>query len=79
MTRYGRGMSGSREPGGQSRGPRRPWLQVQILFLQPHDHKLSDQREALSHGQNPLPIYCALNTKEKGLTTFEFGGEQPWS
>lgn len=42
---------------------------------QPHDHKLSDQREALSHGQNPLPIYCALNTKGKNLTTFEFGGE----
>lgn len=44
-----------------------------LLHDQPHDHKLSDQREALSHGQNPLPIYCALNTKEKGLTTFEFG------
>ena len=46
---------------------------------QPHDHKLSDQREALSRGPNPLPIYCALNTKEKNLTTFEFGGEQPGS
>ncbi|XP_047622574.1 cytosolic phospholipase A2 beta isoform X2 [Phacochoerus africanus] len=45
-----------------------------LLHDQPHDHKLSDQREALSHGQNPLPIYCALNTKEHGLTTFEFGG-----
>lgn len=42
-------------------------------FLQPHEHKLSDQREALSRGQNPLPIYCALNSKEKGLSTFEFG------
>ncbi|KAK2103758.1 Cytosolic phospholipase A2 beta [Saguinus oedipus] len=41
--------------------------------VRPHDHKLSDQREALSHGQNPLPIYCALNTKGQSLTTFEFG------
>ncbi|KAM5337583.1 cytosolic phospholipase A2 beta isoform 2-T2 [Glossophaga mutica] len=44
-----------------------------LLHDEPHDHKLSDQREALSRGQNPLPIYCALNTKEKNLTTFEFG------
>ncbi|XP_016067822.1 PREDICTED: cytosolic phospholipase A2 beta isoform X2 [Miniopterus natalensis] len=43
-----------------------------LLHDEPHDHKLSDQREALSRGQNPLPIYCALNTKEKNLTTFEF-------
>ncbi|XP_045143996.1 cytosolic phospholipase A2 beta isoform X2 [Echinops telfairi] len=39
----------------------------------PDDHKLSEQREALRHGQNPLPIYCALNTKGHGLSTFEFG------
>ncbi|XP_058397308.1 cytosolic phospholipase A2 beta isoform X7 [Diceros bicornis minor] len=47
---------------------------VRLVFptSQPHDHKLSDQREALSHGQNPLPIYCAINTKERNLTTFEF-------
>nr|XP_025740009.1 cytosolic phospholipase A2 beta isoform X1 [Callorhinus ursinus] len=44
-----------------------------LLHDEPHDHTLSAQREALSHGQNPLPIYCALNTKEKNLTTFEFG------
>nr|XP_010987586.2 cytosolic phospholipase A2 beta isoform X3 [Camelus dromedarius] len=44
-----------------------------LLHGEPHDHKLSDQREALSRGQNPLPIYCALNTKERNLTTFEFG------
>ncbi|XP_058397303.1 cytosolic phospholipase A2 beta isoform X4 [Diceros bicornis minor] len=43
-----------------------------LLHDEPHDHKLSDQREALSHGQNPLPIYCAINTKERNLTTFEF-------
>ncbi|XP_070325165.1 cytosolic phospholipase A2 beta isoform X2 [Odocoileus virginianus] len=45
-----------------------------LLHDEPHDHKLSDQREALSRGQNPMPIYCALNTKEQNLTTFEFGG-----
>ncbi|PNJ00716.1 PLA2G4B isoform 4 [Pan troglodytes] len=44
-----------------------------LLHDEPHDHKLSDQREALSHGQNPLPIYCALNTKGQSLTTLEFG------
>ncbi|XP_047592796.1 cytosolic phospholipase A2 beta isoform X4 [Lutra lutra] len=44
-----------------------------LLHEEPCDRTLSDQREALSRGQNPLPIYCALNTKEKGLTTFEFG------
>uniref|UniRef100_A0A8C2MYV8 Phospholipase A2 n=1 Tax=Cricetulus griseus TaxID=10029 RepID=A0A8C2MYV8_CRIGR len=44
-----------------------------LLHDEPHEHKLSDQREALSQGQNPLPIYCALNSKERGLTTFEFG------
>ena len=60
---------------GGRRGPRRPWHYVLIPFPQPHDHKLSDQREALSRGQNPMPIYCALNTKEQNLTTFEFGGE----
>nr|XP_058149971.1 cytosolic phospholipase A2 beta isoform X3 [Dasypus novemcinctus] len=44
-----------------------------LLHDGPHDHKLSDQRAALSRGQNPLPIYCALNTKGQNLTTFEFG------
>ncbi|XP_006883046.1 PREDICTED: cytosolic phospholipase A2 beta [Elephantulus edwardii] len=38
----------------------------------PCNHKLSDQREALRHGQNPMPIYCALNTKSQSLSTFEF-------
>ncbi|XP_023613275.1 cytosolic phospholipase A2 beta isoform X6 [Myotis lucifugus] len=44
-----------------------------LLHDEPHDHKLSDQRAALGRGQNPLPIYCALNTKGRNLTTFEFG------
>ncbi|XP_077175208.1 cytosolic phospholipase A2 epsilon-like [Paroedura picta] len=28
-------------------------------------HKLTDQQQALTHGQNPLPIYLCLNVKEK--------------
>ncbi|XP_027725709.1 cytosolic phospholipase A2 beta isoform X2 [Vombatus ursinus] len=48
-------------------------LNEALLHDEPHDYKLSDQQEALEHGQNPLPIYCALNTKAKSLSTFEFG------
>ncbi|XP_043836494.1 cytosolic phospholipase A2 beta [Dromiciops gliroides] len=48
-------------------------LNEALLHDEPHDCKLSDQQKALEHGQNPLPIYCALNTKEKSLSTFEFG------
>ncbi|XP_009568343.2 cytosolic phospholipase A2 epsilon [Cuculus canorus] len=29
-----------------------------------NNHKLSDERQALDHGQNPLPIYMILNIKE---------------
>uniref|UniRef100_A0A8D0BVN6 PLA2c domain-containing protein n=1 Tax=Salvator merianae TaxID=96440 RepID=A0A8D0BVN6_SALMN len=28
-------------------------------------HKLTDHQQALTHGQNPLPIYLCLNVKEK--------------
>ncbi|XP_060118340.1 cytosolic phospholipase A2 epsilon-like [Heteronotia binoei] len=28
-------------------------------------HKLSDQQQALTHGQNPLPVYLCLSVKEK--------------
>lgn len=69
---------GEPQAAGGGRGPKyqeATALGSNLLLHQPHDHKLSDQREALSHGQNPLPIYCALNTKGKSLTTFEFGGE----
>ncbi|XP_032044806.1 cytosolic phospholipase A2 epsilon-like [Aythya fuligula] len=31
-------------------------------------HRLSDQRRAVSQGQNPLPIYLALNVKDKVAT-----------
>ncbi|NXU58317.1 PA24E phospholipase, partial [Turnix velox] len=38
-----------------------------FLFLvksQKNNHKLSQERQALNHGQNPLPIYMILNIKE---------------
>uniref|UniRef100_A0A8C8SXQ2 Phospholipase A2 n=1 Tax=Pelusios castaneus TaxID=367368 RepID=A0A8C8SXQ2_9SAUR len=35
------------------------------------DHKLSDQQQAVNWGQNPLPIYLALNVKDK-VTTQDF-------
>ncbi|NWS40717.1 PA24E phospholipase, partial [Probosciger aterrimus] len=31
-------------------------------------HRLSDQRQAVNQGQNPLPIYLALNVKDKVAT-----------
>ncbi|KFO05967.1 Cytosolic phospholipase A2 epsilon, partial [Balearica regulorum gibbericeps] len=31
-------------------------------------HRLSDQRRAVNQGQNPLPIYLALNVKDKVAT-----------
>ncbi|NXR95271.1 PA24B phospholipase, partial [Hypocryptadius cinnamomeus] len=39
--------------------------QCQLLqLLLKNNHKLSDEQEALSQGQNPLPIYMILNIKE---------------
>uniref|UniRef100_A0A8C3S0S7 Phospholipase A2 n=1 Tax=Chelydra serpentina TaxID=8475 RepID=A0A8C3S0S7_CHESE len=32
------------------------------------NHKLSDQREAVNEGQNPLPIYVAVNVRDKYST-----------
>ncbi|NXO01778.1 PA24E phospholipase, partial [Rhinopomastus cyanomelas] len=43
-----------------------PWFCF-FLFLvnsQKNNHTLSDERHALSQGQNPLPIYMVLNIKE---------------
>ncbi|XP_062973743.1 cytosolic phospholipase A2 epsilon-like [Elgaria multicarinata webbii] len=36
-----------------------------------NNHKLSDQRQAVNRGQNPLPIYLALNVKDN-VTTRDF-------
>lgn len=30
---------------------------------QKDEHRLSDQRQAVDNGQNPLPIYVAINLK----------------
>ncbi|NXK77279.1 PA24B phospholipase, partial [Amazona guildingii] len=35
-------------------------------------YKLTDQRKALEHGQNPLPFYSVLNVKEEKFSTFRF-------
>ncbi|NXN96474.1 PA24B phospholipase, partial [Rhinopomastus cyanomelas] len=42
------------------------------LFDQPRKYKLTDQRKALEHGQNPLPFYAVLNVKEEKFSTFKF-------
>ncbi|XP_062973749.1 cytosolic phospholipase A2 epsilon-like [Elgaria multicarinata webbii] len=38
---------------------------------EPDPHKLSDQRRAVNLGQNPLPIYLALNVRER-YSTLDF-------
>ncbi|KAH0620632.1 hypothetical protein JD844_021291, partial [Phrynosoma platyrhinos] len=38
----------------------------------PNDCKLSEQRQALTQGQNPFPIYTAINVKDKHVSTFDF-------
>uniref|UniRef100_A0A8B9MQ93 Phospholipase A2 n=1 Tax=Accipiter nisus TaxID=211598 RepID=A0A8B9MQ93_9AVES len=50
------------------------WSLVQEMFLheRPRKYKLTDQRKALEHGQNPLPFYAVLNVKEEKFSTFEF-------
>uniref|UniRef100_A0A670HVF7 Phospholipase A2 n=1 Tax=Podarcis muralis TaxID=64176 RepID=A0A670HVF7_PODMU len=49
------------------------WALVQEAFLHDkfNDSKLSEQRQALDQGQNPLPIYTAVNVKDK-VSTFDF-------
>lgn len=50
------------------------WSLVQEMFLheRPRKYKLTDQRKALEHGQNPLPFYAVLNVKEEKYSTFKF-------
>ncbi|XP_062431868.1 cytosolic phospholipase A2 beta-like [Rhea pennata] len=50
------------------------WSLVQEMFLhdEPRKCKLTDQRKALEHGQNPLPFYMVLNVKEEKFSTFKF-------
>ncbi|XP_060117888.1 cytosolic phospholipase A2 epsilon-like [Heteronotia binoei] len=42
-----------------------------MLNNKPNPYKLSNQRQAVNRGQNPLPIYVALNVKEK-YSTLDF-------
>ncbi|XP_053239713.1 cytosolic phospholipase A2 epsilon-like [Podarcis raffonei] len=47
-------------------------LIIESMFNdEPNHHKLSDQRQAVNLGQNPLPIYLALNVKER-YSTLDF-------
>ncbi|XP_075783316.1 cytosolic phospholipase A2 epsilon isoform X2 [Pelodiscus sinensis] len=49
-------------------------LIIEAMFHDGEDHhKLTDQQQALSHGQNPLPIYLALNVKDK-MSNRDFRG-----
>ncbi|XP_054825912.1 cytosolic phospholipase A2 delta [Eublepharis macularius] len=43
-----------------------------ILHDKVDDFKLSDQQQAVNEGQNPLPIYLALNVKENHISAFDF-------
>lgn len=57
--------------------PRRSLGFALSLFLvnsQKNNHKLSDERQALNQGQNPLPIYMILNIKED-YSLSEFKGD----
>lgn len=49
-------------------------LSLFLVNLQKNNHKLSDERQALSQGQNPLPIYMILNIKED-YSLSEFKGD----
>uniref|UniRef100_A0A7M4FQY0 Phospholipase A2 n=1 Tax=Crocodylus porosus TaxID=8502 RepID=A0A7M4FQY0_CROPO len=47
-------------------------LMIEAMLQDGKDHhRLSDQKKAVNLGQNPLPIYLALNVKDK-ITTKEF-------
>ncbi|XP_060616811.2 cytosolic phospholipase A2 beta [Anolis sagrei] len=50
------------------------WSLVQeaVLHDKPNFCTLSEQRKALHDGQNPFPIYTAINVKESHVTTFDF-------
>ncbi|XP_026559822.1 cytosolic phospholipase A2 beta-like [Pseudonaja textilis] len=52
------------------------WALVQEAFFYDgiNPTKLSDQQQALNQGQNPFPIYTAINVKEENIKTFDFRG-----
>lgn len=44
-----------------------------FLESQKDNHRLSDQQRAIDRGQNPLPIYTAVNVKNN-YSTLDFKG-----
>ncbi|KAJ7344806.1 hypothetical protein JRQ81_000756, partial [Phrynocephalus forsythii] len=50
------------------------WAIVQeaVLHDKPNDCRLSEQRPALKWGQNPFPVYTAINVKDRHVSTFDF-------
>uniref|UniRef100_A0A8C6VCF4 Phospholipase A2 n=1 Tax=Naja naja TaxID=35670 RepID=A0A8C6VCF4_NAJNA len=50
------------------------WALVQEAFFHngTNTSKLSDQQQALNQGQNPFPIYTAINVKQENIKTFDF-------
>lgn len=49
-------------------------LSLFLVNTQKNNHKLSDERRALTQGQNPLPIYMILNIKDD-YSLSEFKGD----
>ncbi|XP_056403241.1 cytosolic phospholipase A2 delta-like isoform X2 [Hyla sarda] len=43
-----------------------------MLNNKKNESKLSDQQAALENGQNPLPIYLAINVKQNKISTLDF-------
>lgn len=63
-------------------------FQMQVVFHlipltffnqnQKDEHRLSDQRQAVDNGQNPLPIYVAINLKSRySAQAFRGNGYDP--
>ncbi|KAE8587140.1 hypothetical protein XENTR_v10021873 [Xenopus tropicalis] len=48
-------------------------LMIESMFHNgKNESKLSDQQAALQNGQNPLPIYLAINVKQHEISTLDF-------
>nr|XP_033808459.1 cytosolic phospholipase A2 delta-like [Geotrypetes seraphini] len=48
-------------------------LLIESMFYNAkNENKLSDQQQAVKNGQNPLPIYLAMNVKEDDSSTLDF-------
>ncbi|CAI9549816.1 unnamed protein product, partial [Staurois parvus] len=48
-------------------------LMIESMFFNGrNESRLSDQQSALENGQNPLPIYLAMNVKQDAISTLDF-------